>query len=678
LVVLHELFLIGFILLKQIPKIMATHMKKYLLLHGFLLLFAFCFAKNPVSAYKDLMSGKKEEALKSFLEIKQKDSVSIIVNYSLALLYSDSNFSQYDLELSHKYSKNANKYVEHNPNSIQDIFYSWNDLTNKTELKQVEKLKLEPKRISRLNDSILSAIFLRISAKNSIIVYENFIKDYPEYHDINFVHDLINDIAFKEAKNKNTIEAFDYFIDNYKNSSKIFEAKQKKIQLTTELAFNQAKGKNTIEAYEQFVVKYPESTQFINEAKRKRVDLTHIDKIYTNSDINSYKNNGLKGIAQMASFLNDKFDILAETQKDSVYVTFLKTYYIIIEEANKKSSMDYSIIEEIKNQEYGSDLRDELIKKANNEISKYGVIMDAYHASDACYYSSENNYIYNLFKGRISSAMDVYLEHDKWFSEKFGEYVIHPYFSKEDVYKECTYWEDFIKKYPDFFLIAKAKESFSNWLNNLLNGFPYDPVFDNETHVLYADRKSFYEKIIKKNESRQSTLKVSKYYDKLKRNNFKDPEWNVNNASENNFSDTNAEKKAKYILNKSFTRYTGYAEDDDNLYQIEISHAEMDEANSQDKLILSGRMSHYIKYKSSNNTPMGQVISMATGNKQIVASEKVTFYCSKSELAKEWSVLHCEGFFNYTLIKVNIDWSSLIMHNRLIVNGKDYALKLKN
>jgi hypothetical protein len=129
------------------------------------------------------------------------------------------------------------------------------------------------------------------------------------------------------------------------------------------------------------------------------------------------------------------------------------------------------------------------------------------------------------------------------------------------------------------------------------------------------------------------------------------------------------------MMNKS--KYTAYAENDENIYEIEISHAEMDEANSQGKLILSGKLSHYIKYKSSNKTPMGQVISMATGDAQIVASEKVTFYCSKSELAKDWSILDCEGYFSYTKIKVNIDWSKTIMHTRLIVSGKDYALKLR-
>jgi Tfp pilus assembly major pilin PilA len=685
-------------------------MKRNLLLLSLILLSTTLLcAKNPVNSFKDLQKGKKDEAFKSFLEISKKDSTSVIVNYALALLYSDSNFSQYDLELSHKYSKNAKKHVDYNPNSNQNIYYSWNDLVNKSELKQLEKLKLEPKRISLLKDSILISIFNLALKKNTISGYNHFINYYPEYFDINFVHELINDLAFKDATKKNTIEDYKYFINNYPNSTKIYAANQrideilfsqvkekntieafnqfikdypnsKQInnakQMIYELAFKEAKQKNTIDDYELFISKYPESKEFIDEAKRKIVDLTHIDKIYTNSDINSFKKNGLKGIAQMASFLNDKFDILTEIQKDSVYVTFLNTYHEIIKEANKESSMDYSIIEVIKKLDNGSDLRDEQIKKANNEISEYGVEMQVYTMNEDCYYIAKDNYVYNLFIGRISSAMDDYLGHEKWFREKCSEFVMHPYFYKDDVYKECTYWEDFIKKYPDFFFIAEAKESYSNWLSDLFNGFPYDPVFDNETHVLSAYRKSFYEKIIKKNDLRQSTIKISRYYNELKKNNFKDPEWNANNASENNFSDANVEKKAKYIL-KSFTKYTAFVEDENNLYQIEISHAEMDEANSQDKLILSGKMSHYIKYKSSNNTPMGQIISMATGNAQIVASEKVTFYCPKSELAKDWSILDCEGYFSYTKIKVNIDWSKTIMHTRLIVSGNDYALKLR-
>jgi len=678
-------------------------MMKKLLLVSLILISTLSFSKNPVNAFKDLKSGKKDEALKSFLEISKKDSTSIIANYALALLYSDSKFNQYDLELSYKYSQKATKYI---------YLDKWNNQATKPELKNIEKIQIKPNAIVSLKDSIDNAIFYNVKkvktiisfkqfidnhpdskqlkkAKEYIVIlalnsaveintlaaYRQFINDYPNYYDLKFVYELIETLAFKDAITKNTIVDYDFFIKNYPNSIKVNDAKHK----IEELALNDANNTHTFEAYNKFINIYTNS-KFIEEAKRKREDLTHIDKIYTKSEINSYKNNGLKGIAQMVSFLNDKFDILTETQKDSVYVTFLKTYYEIIEEANKESSMDYSIIEEIKKLDNGSDLRDEQIKKANNEISDYGVELQVYTMNEDCYYIAKDNYVYNLFKGKISRAMDDYLERQKWFCEKTndGSGGMHLYFSKEEAYENYTLYENLINKYPKFFLISEVKASYSEWLDNFLYGFQYDRPFNDETHILKADRKSFLEKIIKKNDSRKSTIKISRYYNELKRNNFKDPEWNANNASENNFSDANVEKKAKYILNKSFTKYTGYAEDNDNLYIIEISHAEIDEANSQDKLILSGKMSHYIKYKNSNNTPMGQIISMATRNEQIVASEKVTFYCSKSELAKEWSVLHCEGFFNYTSIKINIDWSSLTMHNRLIVSGKDYALKLKN
>ncbi len=128
-------------------------------------------------------------------------------------------------------------------------------------------------------------------------------------------------------------------------------------------------------------------------------------------------------------------------------------------------------------------------------------------------------------------------------------------------------------------------------------------------------------------------------------------------------------------IQRVFTRFTGFAEDEYNSFRIEIDHAEMDGPNSKDELILSGEIYQYVKYRNSDNTPMGQVISLATGNEKIAAAEKVTFHCPKSELIKEWSLLYCEAFFNFTSIKVKIDWLLNIMRTRLIAGNKDFALQ---
>jgi len=357
-------------------------MKKKLLLVSLIFISTLSFSKNPVNAFKELKSDKKEDALKSFLEINKKDSLSVIVNYGLALLYSDYNFSLYDLELSHKYSKNAKKYVDYNPNSKDDLFYSWNNLVNKSELKQVEKLKLEPKNIYRLNDSILNSIYQKAVKENTISGYNHFVNYYPEYYDINFVHLLINDLAFKDAIKKNTIEEYNYFINNYPNSTKIYEANQrinelifskvkekntieaynvyishypKALQIKeakqkiAELAFNEAKQKNTTDDYEQFITKYPESTQFIQQAKEYLQEIRA--NILTFIELPQYDNVSefSEGLAEVR--VGAKFGLI---NKSGILVVPLQSKYSISNCHNGISIVDTYVNDETKsNIKYG-------------------------------------------------------------------------------------------------------------------------------------------------------------------------------------------------------------------------------------------------------------------------------------------------------------------------------------
>jgi len=110
--------------------------------------------------------------------------------------------------------------------------------------------------------------FEKAKSENTIEVYEDFIKKYPESEFVEEAHKIVCDLAFNEAKAKNTIEAFENYINKYPESDHIDEAKK----MILDIAYNDALKENTIEVYENFIKKYPES-EFVEEVHKIVCDL---------------------------------------------------------------------------------------------------------------------------------------------------------------------------------------------------------------------------------------------------------------------------------------------------------------------------------------------------------------------------------------------------------------------
>ncbi|NOZ45392.1 MAG: hypothetical protein GXO79_01270, partial [Chlorobi bacterium] len=92
------------------------------------------------------------------------------------------------------------------------------------------------------------------------IVLNSFITDFPQ-SDLKYEAIKIrNEMAFKDALDKNSIDAFDSFMINYPDAIEFTEAKKIKMNLV----FQKAKSINTIEAYNEFVEMYPEGEHYID------------------------------------------------------------------------------------------------------------------------------------------------------------------------------------------------------------------------------------------------------------------------------------------------------------------------------------------------------------------------------------------------------------------------------
>lgn len=108
----------------------------------------------------------------------------------------------------------------------------------------------------------------------SIDALNKFIQTYP--NETIYVEEalrIIDQMAFEIASQKNTIEAYEEYIENHPNAVQTIKAKQwielnaKKIKLEKEESdYDNAKQINTIESYTDFIAKYPKS-KYYNYAK---------------------------------------------------------------------------------------------------------------------------------------------------------------------------------------------------------------------------------------------------------------------------------------------------------------------------------------------------------------------------------------------------------------------------
>jgi outer membrane protein OmpA-like peptidoglycan-associated protein len=143
------------------------------------------------------------------------------------------------------------------------------DFLNETDFKKLEafsKIPLSNSLFINLIDTISRNALDDAIRSNSIDEYDAYINYYGEapqiYIDKAFVKRNI--VAFDQAKSKNKVEAYQYFIDTYPDAVQYDKA----IELRNQVAFSNAKEENTIEGYESFINNYPDADQ-VDEANNQ-------------------------------------------------------------------------------------------------------------------------------------------------------------------------------------------------------------------------------------------------------------------------------------------------------------------------------------------------------------------------------------------------------------------------
>lgn len=209
-------------------------------------------------AYFDLYKAKDWEKLeKKLVPALQKQPKNIVVNYVAGLMYAHEEYPNIDYDKSY--------------NCL---------LTSKLELARLpaeERNKyskyVTQKKIQTALDTTCNRLYDKTIHSNSIGTCNAFLKKYkkakPEL--IDGVIAYRNTLAFVEAQNQNTAEAYQSYVVNYPNAAEVAVAMKRR----DKLAYEDALKKNTCEAFMAYIKNYP------NSEYTPQVQQLYVDKIFS-------------------------------------------------------------------------------------------------------------------------------------------------------------------------------------------------------------------------------------------------------------------------------------------------------------------------------------------------------------------------------------------------------------
>lgn len=163
-------------------------------------------------------------------------------------------------------------------------------------------------------------------------------------------------------------------------------------------------------------------------------------------------------------------------------------------------------------------IADSTVNRIKSTLSDCGMSLTTVEGE--YYLDPETDWLMMKFGNKLSSAYHEFLvilsaEQKERFAGD-GNILI----SQDSLISRIFTWEDFIRKYPSFISIDKAKDHYTQYLDAFLTGTENTKVFDPVTRKLNENSKTAFESFIKKNPGRKSTEVVKEYYNHLKSSDF--------------------------------------------------------------------------------------------------------------------------------------------------------------
>jgi len=132
------------------------------------------------------------------------------------------------------------------------------------------------------------------------------------------------------------------------------------------------------------------------------------------------------------------------------------------------------------------------------------------------------SFIFKKINDIVSPVMKEYLDQKQKESKEGyasdGGLSINP----KDIAERIVFWENFVKKNPDFVFTKEQKDSITYMTLDLLSGMDNTPVFDYETNKLTDSFKEGYKFVIEKHSDTDLGKIIKEYYAILEKDGFKD------------------------------------------------------------------------------------------------------------------------------------------------------------
>lgn len=223
---------------------------------------------------KQVLKGNYEAAQKDIEKHLTKDPADVPYLYSAAKLYSLDEYIGRDIPKAYKYINDCkSKFLRLEP-AAQD--------------------KLIAKGLTKelLNNSIHEVCALALKDAEAIDTeeaYNAFLKSYPRAVPSlqRQAKEHLSHLAFLQACERNTIGAYEFFIDQHPNGLDVKEATRRR----NALAYEQARKQNTLTALRTFIDQYPEAEE-VPDARQQiyALALRDAQRVGTEEALNEYVN----------------------------------------------------------------------------------------------------------------------------------------------------------------------------------------------------------------------------------------------------------------------------------------------------------------------------------------------------------------------------------------------------
>lgn len=225
---------------------------------------------------------------------------------------------------------------------------------------------------------------------------------------------------------------------------------------------------------------------------------------------------GLYSIRVYEQWLRQNLSKMSFEEIDAAYISFREFYYNEINQYNEQLETLYPDMLERMNEPDDKEMKElmAMLQLCGSELLQ----------SEGFFYVDQRyDYFKSIFSEHASSEMKEYLEiRSKELKEGFSEDA-GLLITFEQLYDRVVVWEKFLADNPEFILNEEVKGMLSMYLSTLMTGMDNSPAFDYETGKLLTELQFIYSKAIQKNDNRNSTKVLRKYFDHLKANGFVQP-----------------------------------------------------------------------------------------------------------------------------------------------------------